>query len=64
MKLNRNKINFKKFEKNNVAIALNVLYAKKEKYMLLMFQNITQTVKDKLFFQWFQTEENNGITLQ
>ena len=51
MKLNRNKINFKKFEKNNVAIALNVLYAKKEKYMLLMFQNITQTVKDKLFFQ-------------
>ena len=64
MKLNRNKINFKKFEKNNVAIALNVLYAKKEKYMLLMFQNITQTVKDKLFFQWFQTEENNGIILQ
>ena len=51
MKLNRNKINFKKFEKNHVAIALNVLYAKKEKYMLLMFQNITQTVKDKLFFQ-------------
>ena len=51
MKLNRNKINFRKFEKNNVAIDLNVLYAKKEKYMLLMFQNITQTVKDKLFFQ-------------
>ena len=54
MKLNRNKINFKKFEKNNVAIALNVLYAKKEKYMLLMFQNITQTVKDKLFFNDFR----------
>ena len=54
MKLNRNKINFKKFEKNNLAIALNVLYAKKEKYMLLMFQNITQTVKDKLFFNDFR----------
>ena len=54
MKLNRNKINFKKFEKNNLALALNVLYAKKEKYMLLMFQNITQTVKDKLFFNDFR----------
>ena len=54
MKLNRNKINFRKFEKNNVAIDLNVLYAKKEKYMLLMFQNITQTVKDKLFFNDFR----------
>ena len=30
------------YEKNNVTIALNVLYAKKEKYILLMFQNITQ----------------------
>ena len=36
----------KKFE-NNVAISLNVLYAK---YILLMFQNITQIVKTKLFF--------------
>ena len=41
----------KKFEKNNVTIALNVLYAKKEKKnILLIFQNITQTVKDKFFF--------------
>ena len=30
-----------KFEKNNVTITINVLYAKKEKYILLMFQNIT-----------------------
>ena len=32
----------KKSEKYSIAIALNVLYAKKEKYILLMFQNITQ----------------------
>ena len=29
------------FEKNNVTIARNTLYAKKEKYVLLMFQSIT-----------------------
>ena len=31
------KDNWKKFEKNNVTIALNVLYAKKKIYILLMF---------------------------
>ena len=42
---------WKKFEKNNVAIAVNVLYAKKrEIYILLIFQNITQIVKNNLFF--------------
>ena len=41
---------WKKIEKNNVTIALNVLCAKKEKCILLMFQNVTQTVKNKLFF--------------
>ena len=42
---------WKKFEKNNVAIAVNVLYTKKrEIYILLMFQNITQIVKNNLFF--------------
>ena len=45
------KDDWKKFEKNNVTIALSVLYAKKEKYILLIFQNITQIVKNKLFFQ-------------
>ena len=41
----------KKIEKNNVEIALNVLNAEKEKkYILFMFQNITQIVKNKLFF--------------
>ena len=33
-----------------VTIAFNVLYAKKEEYIALMFQNITQIVKNKLFF--------------
>ena len=37
-------------KKNYPTIALNVLYAKKEKNILLMFQNITQIVKSKLFF--------------
>ena len=35
------KDDWKKIEKNNVTFALNVLYAKKKKYILLMFQNIT-----------------------
>ena len=42
------KDDWKKLEKNT--IAPNVLYAKKKKYILLMFQNITQIVKNKLFF--------------
>ena len=54
------KIDWKIFEKNNVTIALNVLYTKKrsilfcmlkkKKHILLVFQNITQMVKNKLFF--------------
>ena len=41
------KDDWKKFEKNNRTAALNVFYTKKEKYILLMFQNITQIVKNK-----------------
>ena len=40
----------KKFEKNNVTVALNVLYAKKKKYILLMLQNRTQIVKTSYSF--------------
>ena len=58
-KYNWEKINFpserddwKKIEKNNVTIALNVLYVnKRKKYTLCMFQNITQIGKIKLFFE-------------
>ena len=44
-----------KIHKNNLTIALNVLHASKKKiyiyiYILLMFQDITQIVKKKLFF--------------
>ena len=49
----------KKFEKNDVTIALNVLYAKKEKYILFILQNITEIVKTKLFFndsKWRKTQ--------
>ena len=41
---------WKKFAKNNSTIALNVLYAKREKKcILLMFENITQHEKQFLF---------------
>ena len=43
------KDDWKKFEKNNVTIALNVLYAKKEKIYPTV-SNITQIVKNKMFF--------------
>ena len=36
----------KKIEKNNPTIALNILYIKK-KYFQLIFQNITQPMKNK-----------------
>ena len=38
---------WKKFEKNNQIIALNVLYIKKWEYVLPMFQKITRIKKDK-----------------
>ena len=44
------KDDWKKFEKNNVTIAIIISYAKKKKYILLMFQNITQIIKNRLFF--------------
>ena len=44
------KDDWKKLEKNNASIALNVLYTKIEKHTLLMFQNITQILKNKLLF--------------
>ena len=44
------KDDLKKFEKNNVTIALNALYIEKNIYILLMFQNIIQNVKNHLFF--------------
>ena len=39
----------KNLKKNDVTIALNALYVKKEKYILLMFQGIIRIVKNKLF---------------
>ena len=44
------KDDLKKFEKNNVTITFNVLHAKEYIYILLIFQEITQIVKKKLFF--------------
>ena len=44
------KDDWKMFEKNYLTIAINVFYAKKKKYILNIFQNVTQIVKNKLFF--------------
>ena len=45
------KHDWKNFKKKNVTIALKKNFMlKKKKYILLMFQNITQLVKNKLFF--------------
>ena len=41
---------WKQIEKNNLTIALKVLYAKTRKHILPRFQNKTQSVKNKLFF--------------
>ena len=63
MNASQEKDDWKNFEKNNGTIALNVFYAKKEKYILPMFQYITQIVEKKLSFYWFQIEKN-AIILQ
>ena len=50
IKFSSEKDNCKKLEKNNVTIALSVLYAKKrKKWIFYMFQNTTQIEKNKLF---------------
>ena len=38
---------WKKLKKNNLTIALKVLMLQKEKYILLMFENVTQIVKNR-----------------
>ena len=63
MNVSQEKDDWKNFEKNNGTIALNVFYAKKEKYILPMFQYITQIVEKKLSFYWFQIEKD-AIILQ
>ena len=44
------KDDWKILEKNKLTILLNVSYARKEKYILLLFQNIIQSAKNKLLF--------------
>ena len=53
-KYNWNRINYpsklddwKTFEKNNPTIALNILYTKEKKIVQLIFQIITQPMKNK-----------------
>ena len=49
------KNDWKKFEKNNAAIALNVFYAKK--YFVNMFKNITQTVQKQAILSMISNRE-------
>ena len=44
------KDDWKRFEKNNVTIAFNVLYAKKKESYPAYVRKITQIIKSKLFF--------------
>ena len=55
------KDDWKRSDKNNLTSASNVLYVKKEKYILFMFENITQIVKSQLIFYEFQTEKDSII---
>ena len=70
-KYNWKEINFssgknewKKLEKNYLTISLNMLHAKRKKtYILPTFENISQIVKNKLFF-WWSNIKKNGIILR
>ena len=53
------KDDWKNFVKNNVAIALNILYVRKKKHILLMFQNTIQIMKNTHAFndsKWRKTQ--------
>ena len=50
IKQSSEKDGWKTIKNNNTTIALNVSYAKEENYILLTFQNINQSVENKLFF--------------
>ena len=60
-KYNWERINFqsekddwKKTDKNNLTTAFNILILKNKIYIILMFQNITQIVKNELLFNDFE----------
>ena len=44
------KDDWNKFDKSNVKLLLMFCMLKKEKYIFLLFQNITQIVKNKFLF--------------
>ena len=52
------KDDWKKPKKDVLTIPLNVFYAEKEKYILFMFHNITQIIKSKFLFSWFQMDKD------
>ena len=52
--------NWKKFERNNPITALNILCIKEKKYFQLIFQNITQTIKNKIILLMIPNKEKEG----
>ena len=56
------KVGWKKVEKNNITIALNLLYAKTEKIYSAYVSKHNSNCK-KLFLYWFRIERD-GIILQ
>ena len=48
------KDDWKKTDKNNLTTAFNILILKNKIYIILMFQNITQIVKNELLFNDFE----------
>ena len=56
------KDNWKRFEKIIYPLLLMFCMLKMKKYILLMFKDITQIEKNKLFFGWLQTGKD-GIIL-
>ena len=57
------KDDWKQFDKNNPANAVNVFCVKKWKHILPTSQNKTQIIKNNSLFDWFQTEKD-GIIFQ
>ena len=53
------KVDWEKFEKNNVTMKKRKNVLKKKKYNLLIFQNIAQIVKKQVILLMIPNEENH-----
>ena len=58
------KDDYYKFNKNNLAIDINVLYAKNEIICPACISKHNSNCKNKLFFEWLKTEKDSIILQQ